>query len=110
MGTSVILLFLIYSISVIFWFRFLYLRSLRKAEDRQHLVHSTGRLIILLPLGLQAAFLFCYAFYQVVPLGIDFSDLFEETIFGNRKTAVPDLHALKIITAGSVLIGINYTM
>ena len=99
---------LILVLSLFFWFRYLYLKSLRTAEDRTYMVQRTGQLLFLVPLGLQAAFLFIYAVVEVYPLADKFSDLFNKWVLQDGEQEYPDLVSLKIICNGSMLAAISY--
>ncbi len=104
-----IFLTLIYSVAVFFWCRYLYLHSFRTKEDRAYTFKKTSELFLYIPLGLQAAFLFCYAVYEAIPVGFRMSDLFTRLILRDLKIDDPDFDGLKIVFAGSMMIGASYT-
>lgn len=101
---------LIYFIAVFFWFRYLYNHSLRTAADRVYTVKKIAELSVYLPLGLQAAFLFPYAVIQLFPLGIKTAELFERAVLRNSEIDFPELYPISTIIAGSLIIGISYTL
>lgn len=99
---------LIYFLSLIFWMRYLYIRSLSTAEDRKYTVKKIGDLIPYVPLGLQAAFLFCYGLFQTITISIKLSNLFDKAVLRNHAIDHPDLYPLKIMVTGFMIVAITY--
>src|SRR5262245_24956510 len=101
---------LIYFLSLFFWFRYLIRHSLLTKEDRAYTFEKVSELFIYFPVGLQDAFLFFYGVYELLPLGNKISDPFDRIVLNNPETSYPDLYALKIIVAGSLLVSISYSL
>ncbi|MBL7749516.1 MAG: hypothetical protein JNM19_18910 [Chitinophagaceae bacterium] len=110
MNVTIGMLGLIYFLALFFWVRYLYYRSLRTAEARAVMYKRLAAAITYIPLGLQAIFLFCFAFFQLLPLIDTTGEFFHQFIFQGNRKKIPDLFALRIIFIGSMIIAINYLL
>jgi len=110
MNATIGMLVLIYFLALFFWVRYLYYRSLRTAEAREVMYERLAAAIVYIPLGLQAAFLFCFAFFQLLPLIDTTGDFFHQFIIKGNRRKIPDLFALRIIFIGSMMIAMNYLL
>ncbi|MCX6317182.1 MAG: hypothetical protein NTW29_07815 [Bacteroidetes bacterium] len=96
--------------TLFFWFRFLYIRSLRTAEKRETFGASLQHIFPYIPLGLHAAFLFCYAVIQFRFLYIKLAALFGHYVLGKKDIDTPDIFPLKLLFAASLLIALYYLL
>lgn len=105
-----IFLYLVYLIAVVGWLRFLWLRSLRTAEDRQYTWQKVSQFALYVPLGLQAAFLFFFAVLQLLPLAGDTAELLDKLILKGGRKEYPEFEGLRILFSGCGVILISYLL
>ncbi|RYD90922.1 MAG: hypothetical protein EOP54_23270 [Sphingobacteriales bacterium] len=105
-----ILLYAIYATALFFWLRYIYRNSFRKREDFIYFTGKLFRLLVLLPLGLQALMLFIVGITQLPQLAAHFSSF----VLGREKSFALLLsngwYPLFIICIGSAGISINYVL
>lgn len=99
---------LIYFTSLFFWLRFLYIRSLSTAEKRNYFFSRLVDLFFYIPIGLQAAFLFCYALFHLPVNGKNLASLFDKALSGNKNNPHPDLYPLQLIFTATLLLAVNF--
>lgn len=101
---------LIYVAAFFLWFRFFYLRSFRTAEKRGYFLERLLDLVPVVPMGLQAAFLFCFAFAYLPLAGRQLSGLFGRLVLDGHSGKYPDFSSLQIIFSGCLLLTLNYIL
>jgi hypothetical protein len=101
---------LIYFTAIFFWLRYLCLRSFSTTERRGYFIRRLLDMILYIPIGLQAAFLFCYALFHLPVIGNKLSGLFEMVVLDNKANHYPDFYPLQIIFIASLLLAVNYIL
>jgi hypothetical protein len=109
MSTSIFLL-LVMLVSVVFWMRYLYVKTLKSKTNRIDAVKQMVEFGIYFPIGLQAIFLFCFALFKIIPLSNELLNFFEGVFFKNKKLELVDFYGLKIIFLGSIIMVLNYAL
>lgn len=67
-------------------------------------------MLLYVPLGLQAAILFCFALFHLPVIGNKLSSLFDKVVLGHKSSQYPDFYPLQIIFTGSMLVAVNYIL
>lgn len=110
MISLIVCLGLIYFSAIFFWLRYLCLRSFNTAERRGYFIRRLLDMVLYIPIGLQAAFLFCYALFHLPVIGKKLSGLFEMVVLDNKANHYPDFYPLQIIFIASLLLAVNYIL
>ncbi len=80
-----IFLVVIFLVSFILWFRYLYIKTLKNKANRVNAAIQIAEFAIYIPIGVQAVFLFCFAFFKLLPLSNESFNFFEALFFKSKK-------------------------